>query len=153
MKPVLIGESNPYGADPHFALYPVPDGCSGHRLCCLVLGMHRTRYLDAFDRVNLCAGEWNLRQARATAVELIQERMGEARLILLGAKVCAAFGVAFVPFTVADGILLRLPHPSGLCRLWAEPGAFLRAREAVAMFAPEVVGELGQAVRAKEATP
>lgn len=25
-RPVLVGEQNLYGSDPHFALYPSPDG-------------------------------------------------------------------------------------------------------------------------------
>lgn len=46
-KPLLVGESNPYRSDPHFALYPAPDGCSGHRLCRLILKMGRRDYLEA----------------------------------------------------------------------------------------------------------
>jgi hypothetical protein len=45
-KIVLVGESNPYGADPYYALYPAPDGSAGHRLCCLVLGMTRKAEQD-----------------------------------------------------------------------------------------------------------
>ena len=36
-KVVLVGEQNPYGPDPEFALYPAPEGSSGHRLCCQIL--------------------------------------------------------------------------------------------------------------------
>ena len=144
LRPVLVGESNPYGDDPRYALYPSPDGCSGHRLCRLVLGMHCRDYLSAFDRVNLCGGYWSMREARQMAVQLLAERAGSASLILLGSKVCRAFGVAYVPFTVADGVLLRLPHPSGLCRVWSDPRAFARARAAIASFVPEVAHLLGE---------
>ncbi len=137
-KPLLVGEQNPYGDDPYFALYPAPDGCSGHRLCCLILGMRRADYLREFDRTNLCAGPWDERAAGTKAVDLIRTRIGDCRLILLGSKVCRAFGVPFVPFTVADDILLRLPHPSGRCRTWSEVNAFGRARAAVIRFAPEI---------------
>lgn len=136
-KPLLVGESNPYGRDPYFALYPAPDGCSGHRLCCLILGMRRTEYLRVFERKNLCDGKWTMREARVAAAEL---RTWKAPLILLGAKVARAFEFdSFEPFTVADGgKTLVLPHPSGLCRMWNEPGAFQRARLLVAEVCPEI---------------
>jgi hypothetical protein len=54
-KPLLVGEVNPYGGDPYYALYPAPDGCSGHRLCYLILGMRREDYLESFERINLVA--------------------------------------------------------------------------------------------------
>lgn len=146
-KPVLIGELNPYGGDPYYALYPAPDGCSGHRLCCQILGMQRAHYLDAFERVNLCAGKWSLPLAREAARTLW---LKSDRLILCGAKVSAAFNLPFRPFdvaTFASGSTLTLPHPSGLNRMWGEPGMIERAREAVRAFVPgvlkEVVDELG----------
>lgn len=141
-KVLLVGELNPYGADPYFALYPAPDGCSGHRLCKLILGMSRAKYLEAFDRVNLCAGKWSKKDARRAQLELTARRY-----ILLGSKVCGAFETPFEPFAVRTwscGVIgnfrigLILPHPSGLCRLWSRPGYFKQAREAVAAFAPEV---------------
>lgn len=130
-KIVLVGESNPYGADPYYALYPAPNGCSGHRLCTLILGMHRAAYLETFERVNLCAGPWKLAEARASA-----EKLHGHRMILLGAKVCAAFRTPFQPFVVVGGNLV-LPHPSGLCRLWGQQ-TFLQARQEVLKFAPEL---------------
>ncbi len=142
-KPIvaLVGESNPYGADPDFALYPAPDGCSGQRLCCLILGMRRREYLEAFERVNLCAGPWSLSEARRRAADLLGEG---GRFVLLGRKVADAFGVPHArPFSTVDEVLLCLPHPSGLCRSWSEEGAVRRAREAVAAFAPEVAHLLG----------
>lgn len=146
LKPMLIGESNPYGSDPYYALYPAPDGCSGHRLCCLVLGMHRHTYLETFDRINLCEGRWSLRTARQRAQELWPQRR---KFILFGYKVCTAWEILpYEPFTVHDGgTTLILPHPSGLCRLWNEPGAFTRARAAVAAFLPDIAHLLGQANR------
>jgi hypothetical protein len=142
-KPMLVGESNPYGADPAFALYPAPDGCSGHRLCGLVLGMSRRDYLDAFERRNLCVGKWRMRVARASAQAL---RTWPAPLILLGAKVARAFEFdPFEPWTLGDGgKTVILPHPSGLCRLWNEPGAFTRAQLLVVAACPELVGIVGK---------
>lgn len=141
-KPLLVGELNPYGSDPQFALYPAPDGCSGHRLCRLVLGMTRRAYLDSFERVNLCEGRWSMYEASKRMQEY---RTHGAAIILLGAKVSAAFEITpYQPFTLHDGgKTLVLPHPSGLCRLWNEPRAFERARGLVARVAPEVAHLLG----------
>ena len=141
-KVILVGESNPYGADPYYALYPCPDGCAGHRLCRLVLNMTRCTYLAAFERVNLCAGKWSIKEARARAEEI---GYLNDRVVLLGSKVSAAFGVAFEPFTIkrqsdTGQALAILPHPSGLCRLWNEPQAFERARLTVYQLAPELEG-------------
>lgn len=53
------------------------------------------------------------------------------RRVLLGAKVAAAHGRAFRPFTRENvgtlGTWLVWPHPSGRCRLWT-PEAIERAR-------------------------
>jgi hypothetical protein len=50
---VLVGESNPYGADPRYALYPLPPQASGGRLA-RILGLSARQYLRAFPhRVNL----------------------------------------------------------------------------------------------------
>lgn len=132
-----MGECNPYGGDPHFALYPAPDGCSGHRLCCLILRMRRLDYLREFERRNLCDGGWDARKAREAARQLVGWR---APVVLLGAKVARAFGIdPFEPFTVLDDRkVLVLPHPSGLCRSWNDPGAFELARTLVALVAPQI---------------
>lgn len=137
-KPIIVGESNPYGGDDYYALYPAPDGCSGHRLCCLILGMQRAAYLEAFERVNLVRGKWSIPAARAAANELTARP--NRKLILLGAKVSMAFGLKFSPFgTYSERgcAMLILPHPSGLNRMWGEDGVIQRARDAVLAFAPE----------------
>ena len=128
MKPFLIGESNPYGADPRFALYPEPRGCAGWRLCHLVLHVQPHRYRHDFERRNVLVGKWSAPRARDAAARLAAE-IGDAKVVLLGAKVCAAFSLAFEPFTVVLGRVAILPHPSGLSRAWNEPGAFERARQ------------------------
>ena len=128
-KPILIGELNPYGPDPEFAMYPSPRGCAGWRLCHLVLKMDPDDYLEAFDRRNLLvASKWSAPRAREAAAQLVRESNG-APLILLGAKVAAAFILTFQPFSTGElpfrfappGFSLAqryvmLPHPSGLCR-------------------------------------
>jgi hypothetical protein len=139
-KPLLVGEANPYGGDPYYALYPAPDRCSGHRLCCLILGMRRADYLREFDRKNLCPHKWNLREAKQHAEQLLDS---DRSIVLLGAKVTSAFGMNFTPFNIFGGRLLVLPHPSGLCRMWSVPDAFERARRLVAEVLPTIAHLLG----------
>lgn len=139
-KPIIVGELNPFGSDPCYALYPAPDGCSGHRLCCLILGMQRAVYLDAFERANLCEGKWSVPKARAAA-EIHWSMPG--KFILLGAKVCAAWRTPFNPFEISDGgTTLVLPHPSGRCRLWQQT-AIAKARAAVRLMCPELSDLIG----------
>lgn len=141
MKPLLVGEANPYGGDPEFALYPDPPGCAGHRLCHKVMGLDAEEYLERFERVNLCPTKWSLREARERAIELAGPRAAST-VVLLGARVARAFQYPFDPFavhtsywsgTVFNGIgrVVVLPHPSGLSRAWNAPGAYERAREAL----------------------
>lgn len=129
-KVLLVGESNPYGSDPRFALYPAPPGCAGARLCA-ILGLTDGEYLRTFDRCNLLVGrEWPIAAARRAASDLTAEYR-----ILLGARVAAAHGLTFEPFcNVQDngwrGVIL--PHPSGRSRLWNYwPQAQARARALV----------------------
>jgi hypothetical protein len=137
MKPMLVGEANPYGADPEFALYPDPSGCAGHRLCHKVMGLDPDDYLARFQRVNLCPSAWSLKVARTKAFGLkVYNIDADVTTVLLGAKVCAAFEVAFVPFTTVgrrartgQPVYVVLPHPSGLSRAWSKRGAFERARK------------------------
>ncbi len=143
MRPLLVGELNPHGADPRYALYPYPPACAGARLR-VILGLSLLSYLRRFDRANLCTGRWSIAEARRRAGELWQA--GHPAAILLGARVCAAWGVAFEPFSRTrrlDGgaALVILPHPSGRCRLWNEPGAADRAR---ALLADILAGGLRQ---------
>lgn len=142
MKPLLVGELNPYGSAPEFALYPLPEHASGGRLA-RILGLSRGEYLRRFDRVNLCEGKWRMSPAREHALTLLR-RGGP--LVLLGAKVCKGFNLPYEPFTCRDaeggknvlyGLdstvpavpIYILPHPSGLNRIWNAHGSSERARE------------------------
>lgn len=134
LRPILVGESNPYGSSPNFALYPAPENSSGWRLCSLILKLNRRAYLRGYDRRNLCPGPWIMPRARAGAEEIRKDAAGRV-VVLLGSKVAAAFGLAFAPFTaqtVGEGDrqfrAILLPHPSGLNRMWQAPGAVDRAR-------------------------
>lgn len=134
-KPLLVGELNPYGSDPYFALYPKPDESAGGRLCHRVLGYpFAYEYLRVWDRANLCSGRWTLEAARLAARAIVEEAGPDARpIVLLGQKVAHAFDVAFLPCMVVSGFLV-LWHPSGRNRAWNEAGAYLRARDAVVSY-------------------
>jgi hypothetical protein len=134
VKPLLVGEANPYGSDPDFALYPSPPGCAGDRLCRLVMKLDPDDYLDRFDRMNICPSKWSAKVARERA-DVIASSLDHAGrvIVLLGAKVWSAFGTGtqFVPFRIIDATHRKyvvLPHPSGLSRAWHVPGAYERAR-------------------------
>ncbi len=150
MTIVLVGENNPYGGDPAFALYCEPERSAGGRLCRLVLGLEPREYLRRFTRVNLLQRpKWSAPLARERAAEMLLTAP-QARFILLGRRVFDAFTSQkvgdlpkvtreWVPLTVYGGNMLALPHPSGLCRFWNTPGAFELARNAVRAFAPGVL--------------
>jgi hypothetical protein len=141
MRPLLVGEANPYGADPYYALYCEPANSAGGRLQRLILRISEREYIKHFDRVNLCPQKWNMKVARENAERISVERGDEAPIILFGAKVASAFGFAkHEPFTFqrrahpvwhVENVIVQLPHPSGLCRVWHEPGAFERARNTI----------------------
>lgn len=150
-KPLLIGEDNPRHSDPRFALYPYPEGCSGDRLCRLIMGLAAADYLRRFERFNLCAGKWSAPEARRRAAEIQASQSLGGVVVLLGSKVAGAFGLRFTPFetysfnaperdlsklvaAIEAGTgsprltYVVLPHPSGRNLLWNAPGAFERAR-------------------------
>lgn len=145
-KVLLVGENNPYSSNPRDALFPLPERSAGGRLCSVILGMYRDVYLESFARVNLLSQpRWSAFAARAAATNLHEGLSPETRVILLGKKVWDAwfegqFWEPFRPF----GRFLALPHPSGLCRAWQEPGAYVRARAAVLELAPWLAGKVGQ---------
>jgi hypothetical protein len=131
--PLLVGEANPYGADPRYALYPYPERASGHRLATLILGLTPHEYLRRFERVNLCPQKWSMKVARPRALELEAANPYRRPFVLLGRKVADAFGldIPFFSGYALDGGPFKyylIPHPSGLCREWNAPDAVQRAR-------------------------
>lgn len=160
---LLVGEVNPHGSDPRHALYHLPRTSSGNRLRC-ILGLTDLEYHRLLDKANLCEGEWSSKQAAPRLAELVLSRRGV--VVLLGARVRAAArrmiklayvdpdpGVEFFGrVTLGSGVVLvSLPHPSGLCRLWNEPGTAARARALLREVAPQVpwgrdpeAGEVGR---------
>lgn len=138
----LIGENNPYGDDPRFAMYPQPTHSAGGRMCRLVLGMCDRDYLREFERRNLLqAPKWSAPLARAAAAQLVRDDiLSGDRVVLLGRRVHDAFFPEWewTPFSVCEQRYVVLPHPSGLSRAWNEPGAYARARKVVAEVAPHL---------------
>lgn len=139
---VFVGELNPYGARPEYALADFPSGASGDRLRRRVLAVSSATY-DQFLRYNLCTGIWSTPRARVRAGELLAAHPGAICMVALGRKVAEAFGCGSVkPFEAArrDGEppILCLPHPSGLNRTWVDPEAAPRARTALSEIAPDV---------------
>lgn len=130
MKALIVGELNPYGADPRHALFPYPENSAGGRLCRKVMQLEMRDYLARYDRVNLCVEKWSTPCAKLRADEVKTEN-AQRVYVLLGSKVCAAFGVPFIPFSVYGGRYVVLPHPSGRCRLWNDYRSYERARNAL----------------------
>jgi len=128
-RALLIGESNPYSRHPDDALVPWPAGCAGARLLSL-LGWSEYDYLASFHRVNLVVGKrWDIRAARARADELsTQEFFQKSFVVLLGVRVSWACGWNHEIWKVIGGVV-RVPHPSGLCRDWNDPRSRPRLRE------------------------
>jgi len=118
---LLLGESNPYGPSPEFALYCDPPGCSGWRLR-RILGLSEPQYL-ALHRANLCDGAWSVKAANKRAFELLNPQAPWEVIVLLGRKVTEVFeklaldGAELVAFSTrrcCPGMaLVALPHPSG----------------------------------------
>ena len=156
---LLVGEDNPYGSDPEFALYCYPPGCSGYRLR-RILGLPQHQYLG-LHRVNLCDGTWSAKRARERALELLDPHASWDVMVLLGRKVTETFekvaldGAPLVPFstkTCCPGMtLVSLPHPSGRNLVWNQPPARERARQILRELVPELPWGSADADQAKEA--
>jgi hypothetical protein len=141
---ILVGECNPYGGSPDYALFDEPSDSSGGRLRRRVLGLSRETYFGPLvERLNLCQGrEWNAAEARLAAAAVLRGAAeGGAVVVALGRRVASALGFRakfFESQELAGATVLSLPHPSGLSRLWNEPGARARARGALAALVPGV---------------
>lgn len=156
MTPIIVGESNPYGSRPEYALYPSPPGCAGDRLCRVVMQLRERTYLSSFERVNLLSGDrWSAPAAREAALELLV-LYGSRVWILLGRKVADAFDRSLLHppprFYVlcsasSEMHIVALPHPSGRNRAWSDPQMARRCREVLASALPSIpFGETRSAV-------
>lgn len=146
---LLVGEANPYGSDPHLALYHLPRNASGNRLR-EHLGMTDHDYAE-LEKINLCSGRWSLPMARNTATEILLqsekrlslEPYGKHVVVMLGTRVALAFNeptmATFTHVRRGDHLtLVYLPHPSGLNRAWNQPDARSKARRLLTKLAPDV---------------
>lgn len=147
---LLVGELNPYGARPEYALYHEPPNAAGGRLQRLIFGIEARRWYLPMWRTNLCVGAFDREDARTRAMELIGEAPWST-IVLLGRQVQRAFGV-----TIADGFgelasvvgprraLICLPHPSGRNTIWTDLANVDHARAVMRAAVPEIPwGQLG----------
>lgn len=131
---LVVGEVNPYGSDPSMALYHLPREASGNRLR-VILGMTDHDYSYTLDKKNLCIGRWDNGVAQREAHRTLS--YSHEVMVLLGSKVRGAFNGP-PPFTISGRrgkLLVGLPHPSGLCRVWNERDSRERARAVVKLAA------------------
>ncbi len=142
---ILVGELNPYGSDPEFALYCYPPGCSGDRLR-RILGLPEDQYLS-LHRKNLCDGDWSKDQAKTRALELLSPDAPWRVMVLLGRKVTETFekvalDAPLVPFSTRACCprmtLVSLPHPSGRNAASWNPKLHERARQILCELTPEL---------------
>lgn len=96
MKPILVGMNNPISIKAGHELYPLPEGCAGHRLYKMLqqrTGATMRQYVDSFERRNLvCATQYERLAARARAYEMVSELRDSGRtVVLLGNSVRGAF--------------------------------------------------------------
>jgi hypothetical protein len=167
---LLVGEINPYGGQPGYALYHEPTNSAGGRLQRLVLGLDARRWYLPLWRVNLCVGSWDDDEARGRAVALTRTSAPWRTIVLLGDKVRSAFFGARLfrqkaqPFTVlsvatvsaettVEFSALALPHPSGRnAANWTSDNV-TRARRMLRDLEPSIPwGQLDERAPA-EATP
>jgi len=154
----LVGEHNPYGSKPRYALFPYPERSADGRLLA-ILGMRTGDYMRAFERRNLITDEaksprWSAPRAREAATAIAMEAAAEDPFILLGRRVCDAFGLYGVqlpccvlgpsgPTGEFRRTVVAIPHPSGRCRDWNDPGMIGRVRDLVRARIPQVADAIG----------
>lgn len=146
-KLLLVGELNPYGSDPRYALYNEPAGSAGGRLQRLIFGIDGRRWYLPIWRVNLCVGAFDRDEAKRRAAELVGEAPWST-IVLLGRQVQRAFGIlsrdGFLETTApGDRWFIGMPHPSGRNPAWLDRSNIDHARAMMRAVAPEIPwGEL-----------
>lgn len=120
VRPVLLGMNNPLHADPKYALFPHPPGCTGWRIWQMLRSRvpecTRGDYLETFDRRNLVNSvHWSAEQAREAAGQLKTALRGRV-VVVLGTTVRIALGLPQVlihPQEIEGVTWRQIPHPSG----------------------------------------
>ncbi|MGL5361403.1 MAG: hypothetical protein ACRDBH_00880 [Bosea sp. (in: a-proteobacteria)] len=132
---LVVGEHNPHGTDPRYALYPEPSYSAGGRLV-RILGAERSALINTW-RANLCPHGWTHAEAMRRAALLLTGPW--RRYLLCGSRVRGVFQrltsqrhdtksqptVYTWRVPLPDGEqrrFLAIPHPSGRSRRWNEPG-------------------------------
>lgn len=145
---------NPLSTRPEHSLFPWPPNCTGHRLCHTILAIPRSEYVQ-FSRHNLCVGDWDAKKAKVAA-EHLRKSYGGRKLVLLGKKVCDAFGVEYEPLRTEEiwyedtqraVTYVVFSHPSGRSRWWNEPGSYEKARALMQREFPHI--EFGSALEGR----
>lgn len=124
LKPVLVGETNPYSADLRDALAPYPRGSTGEKIYKLLrsrVDLTPDQYMKAFHRVNF-------QDAGLESSELVRTLPMQSTVILFGRR-----SLDFIRQSVDLPICLlhpqsmsgrtwrQFPHPSGLNRFYNDP--------------------------------
>lgn len=122
MRILMIGQAPNQHGDP---LKP----CTGRFMdfLCGVAGISRTRYLRAFERMNLLPA-WPGKSGKGDAFPIEEARQKAAEIdmtgrvvVVCGQRAATAFGIkaAFLERVEQQGaVFYILPHPSGLNRWW-----------------------------------
>ena len=74
------------------------------------------------------SGEWDADRAREVATAIAPSLAKYDHVVLLGKRVCEAFGVDYVPGS-DRGKMVVFPHPSGRCRFWNDPARVAKLSE------------------------
>lgn len=131
----IVGEAPGPNTSPDLPMFPLPSRSAGGRL----LGYARISpadYLGRLARRNLFPelADWSVPAARGRSFELLwwlrNMRPRIRRVLLLGGRVAAAFGVEefWRPRRLhRDLTLVAIPHPSGRNRLYNDPEICRRA--------------------------
>jgi len=129
VRPLLVGDINPYSDDPAHALLPWPANSAGSRLARLLVLSDR-QYLSAFDRMNLRLPheQWG-NPAILGRVQEVNARL--CQKVLLGRDVQRAFGFTRSRPLERFGTFLLVPHPSGRCLYWNDPSNAIALRQLI----------------------
>ena len=133
LRVVLIGEINPLSAEPRYALYPFPAGCSGHRLAVMMGYVSRTElvaYCGTFHRMNFWPSEGVRKCVKPAAqARMLVSYLEGRRVVVVGYRVAGWFGMKFDYCTWVEhrgATMAYIPHPSGRNRLWNYPAVVFR---------------------------
>lgn len=122
MRTLLVGLDNPHAEDPGMALYPLPRGATGDRVCGLIAevvdGYTIADYLRDFGRANLYPVGRAFAGRGATQVDRLMARWVLAYARAAGFQNLVIFGDRLLrAFDLERGSgwpkVHHLPHPSG----------------------------------------